>query len=227
VASTGGRPFVNPPYVRQLLLYLEEVDFDAAPRYLGIDPDGMDRVSFEVGWTPEGLNWGRWSDRQLRVAFRLLRRFHDTTAGSPVAEGAEVACHNDFAPPNLVFRDGLPHVIIDWEWAAPGTRRHDLGHAIWQWLNLGFDGPNVAEQTRRLGLVLDAYGLEQRDGIVDDILSRQAEWIEAADTAVKTGSGFAGRSPEYWVQTRSWVVSERRWLLENRPRLETGLTPLL
>jgi hypothetical protein len=223
VASHRGRPFLNPAYVRRLLYFLEEVGFDAAPRYLGIDPDGKDRVSFEVGWTPEGLNWGRWTDQQLRVAFRLLRRFHDTTAGSPVAEGVEVACHNDFAPPNLVFRFGLPHVIIDWEWAAPGTRRQDLGHAIWQWLNLGVDRPDVAEQTRRLRLVLDAYGLEQRDGIVDDILKRQTEWIEVADAAVKTGNDFAGRSPEHWEKTRSWVAREHRWLLENRPSIETGL----
>jgi Phosphotransferase enzyme family len=224
VASDGGRPFLNPAYVRRLLHFLEDVGFDGAPRYLGIDPDGKDRVSFEVGWTPEGLNWGTWTDQQLQVAFRLLRRFHDSTAGSPVAEGAEVACHNDFAPPNLVFRDGPPHVMIDWEWAAPGTRRHDLGHAIWQWLNLDDDGPNVAEQTRRLRLVLDAYGLEKRDGIVDDILKRQAEWIETADTAVKTGNDFAGRSTEHWTQTRSWVARERRWLLENRPPIEAGLT---
>jgi thiamine kinase-like enzyme len=181
-------------------------------------------VSFEVGWTPESLNWGRWTDQQLQVAFRLLRRFHDTTAGSPLAEGAEVACHNDFAPPNLVFRDGLPHVMIDWEWAAPGTRRHDLGHAIWQWLNLGVDGPNVAEQTRRLRIVLDAYGLEKRDGIVDDILKRQAEWIETADAAAKAGNDFAGRSPEHWRQTRNWVAREHGWLLENRPPIDAGLT---
>src|SRR5665213_1715197 len=80
VASTGVRPFLNPAFVRQLLWFLHEVGFNGAPRYLGVDSHGNERVSYAVGWTPDGLNWGRWTDEQLQSAFGLLRQFHDATA---------------------------------------------------------------------------------------------------------------------------------------------------
>jgi thiamine kinase-like enzyme len=179
-------------------------------------------MSYEDGWTPEGLNYGRWSDEQLRAAFKLLRRFHDTTAHTNIADSAEVACHNDFAPPNLVFRDGLPKVMIDWEWAAPGTRRRDLANAIWQWLNLGEDGPSATEQGRRMREVLRAYG-DPGDSIVEDILDRQGEWIRLADAAITAGREYASRSPEHWTQIAAWVRRERAWLIRHRTVIEERL----
>jgi hypothetical protein len=218
-------PGPNPDYVRRLLGFLEEAPFDGAPRFLGIDHDGLDVFTFVEGSTPDGLNWGRWSDEQLVAAFHLLRRFHDATAGSPVADGQEVACHNDFSPPNLVFRDGLPVVIIDWEWAAPGTRRHDLAHATWQWLNLGEDGPPAAEQARRMRLVVATYGLPTLEGIIDNILFRQDEWLRIATRAVTDNREFAGRSPAHWSEVKGWVERERGWLLAHRRAIEAALTP--
>jgi hypothetical protein len=112
--------------------------------------------------------------------------------------------------------------MIDWEWAAPGTRRRDLSHAVWQWLNLGEDGPSPVEQSRRLRVVLEAYG-DSGDHIIDDILDRQADWIRLADGVAATQNEYAGRSPGHWTGVASWVRQERAWLLRYRAVIDKQL----
>jgi aminoglycoside phosphotransferase (APT) family kinase protein len=82
----------------------------------------------------------------LIAAARLTRRYHDATAGSTSAKGAEVVCHNDLSPCNFVFRDGSPIAIIDFDSGALGARSDDLGYALFLWLNLGTDGPPARER---------------------------------------------------------------------------------
>jgi hypothetical protein len=52
----------------------------------------------------------------------LIRCFHEATAGSPLAGGAEIVCHNELGPHNTIFVDGRPVAFIDWDEAAPGSR---------------------------------------------------------------------------------------------------------
>ena len=63
-----------------------------------------------------------WHVSVLDASARMLRAFHDATAGFAregrtwqlaAHEPDEVICHNDFAPYNLVFRRGLPVAAID------------------------------------------------------------------------------------------------------------------
>jgi aminoglycoside phosphotransferase (APT) family kinase protein len=67
----------------------------------------------------------------------LVRQFHDLTAGTLLADGQEVVCHNDLSPKNTVYRDlgrGLrPVAFLDWDLAAPGRRLHDVAHLCWQY----------------------------------------------------------------------------------------------
>ena len=46
----------------------------------------------------------RLSDAQLACAAKLIRRFHDATAGSVLAGPEEVICHGDLGPHNTVLR---------------------------------------------------------------------------------------------------------------------------
>jgi Ser/Thr protein kinase RdoA (MazF antagonist) len=122
VGDTVRRPTgPHSAFVHQLLEHLEAVGFDAAPRLLGTDAHGREVFSFLRGEVPADLDY--FTDEQLADAFRLLRRFHDATAGSSLAAGADIVCHGDISPCNTVFRDGRPVALIDFDAAAP--RRPD------------------------------------------------------------------------------------------------------
>jgi hypothetical protein len=45
------------------------------------------------------------SPESLAGIARLVRQFHDLTAGTPLAGDQEVVCHNDLSPKNTVYRD--------------------------------------------------------------------------------------------------------------------------
>jgi hypothetical protein len=179
-------PGPNPAFVRDLLRYLEVQGFDAAPRFLGVDEWGRDILTFAEGFVAPDLDWRRWQPPQMAAAFGLLRAYHDLTAGSPLAGTAEVVCHNDFTPQNTVFRKGLPAVIIDWEFATPGSRRRDLGHALWQWLNVGPHGPPIDQLATTVNQMLEAYGPVDAFDVVDEIRVRQVEWLSLAGEAARS-----------------------------------------
>ncbi len=143
-------------------------------------------VAGEVGAYP--LPAFMWSDEVLTGAARLLRHLHDATRGYAAPEGTawqftyldptrhEVICHNDVAPYNMVFVDGRPRALIDFDTAGPGPRIWDLAYAAYTFVPLASfvpraDGRTVPyessrhadERARRLRLLQDAYGLPMDD----------------------------------------------------------------
>jgi Phosphotransferase enzyme family len=210
VEQTVRRP-VHPRsgFVHALLVQLEGSGLELAPRFLGIDEEGREILSYLMGTVPPDLQPDH-ADETLAAAARLIRRFHDATAGSALAGAEEVVCHNDLSPCNFVFRDGRPVGLIDFDAAAPGPRRRDLAYALFLWLNLGTDGPDVVEQLRRAGVFLDAYGLEDREGLVEAIMSVQREGIERVRDPVKPGA-------------RRWWEEQLAWVVQHREELEAGL----
>jgi hypothetical protein len=209
-------PPPNAAFVHDLLDHLERHGWEGAPRYLGMDADGREVLSFldgHVAWAPrQPPEVG--SDESLAGVARLVRQLHDLTAGTPLAAAAEVVCHNDLSPKNTVYRDqgcGLrPVAFIDWDIAAPGDRLHDLAHSCWQYLHLGPGTADPAGSARRLRLLCDSYGLEDRSGLVGAILWWQDRcWrgIEAraaaGDPAMRrlrdSGAAAGVRAAHAWV----------------------------
>lgn len=163
-------------YVHALLGWFERQRWGGAPRFLGTDELGREVLSFvdgHVAWEPAQLP-SVGSDACLAQVAVLVREFHDLTAGTPLAAGAEVACHNDLSPKNTVYRNSGPGLVpvafIDWDLAAPGERIHDIAHVCWQYLGLGPGGDDPAVAGRRMRLICDAYGLPDRGSLLQTIL---------------------------------------------------------
>lgn len=169
--------------VQTVLHHLQRAGISGVPQPLGFDELGREVVSYVPGdvWNyppPEVA----WRESTLVATGVLLRRLHDATAGfEPPADArwmlempgdlpAEVVCHNDFAPYNVVFDDGGPVGVIDWETAAPGARVWDVAYAAYRWVPLSRSAPAELQaaraQARRLRIFCDAYGLSAADRAV-------------------------------------------------------------
>jgi hypothetical protein len=206
----------DPGFVRALLGLFEQRGWDEAARFLGTDGRGREVLSYidgHVAWEPEQPP-SVGSDASLTRLAELVREFHDLTAGTPLARGAEVVCHNDLSPKNTVYRDDgadlMPVAFIDWDLAGPGARIDDVAHVCWQYLGLG---PGVSDPVAaggRMRLICDAYGLQDRDSLVDTIVWWQQRcWrgigagAAAGDPAMirllESGAASAIRAAQDWV----------------------------
>jgi hypothetical protein len=204
-------PAPNAALVHRLLAHLEELGFRSAPRFLGFDAQGREVLTFIEGEVPSDCRAIVWEDGQLEAAATLLRRFHDATAGLDIAAEAEVICHNDFGPWNLIWRGGLPVAMIDFDSAAPGARADDLGYAIWKHLNLGLVELPATEQRRRLLVMASAYDVPADEGIVQAIAEAQERMrrlIEKAPQSVERDQALDQNRRE-----RDWLRRNRRVLL--------------
>lgn len=189
---------------RELLEHLHSRGFAASPRFLGIDEQGREILSFLRGEAPSDL--GHFTDPQITAAAVLLRRFHDATADFPVVQeqGAEVICHNDWGPTNTVFEDDVPSAVIDFDTIAPGPRLWDLGYSAWLWLDVGNPDYTADEQLRRLSTFVDAYDFPacSRAETIARMIARQ--------TALATQANAGGAS-----DIAAWASGCAEWTTSN------------
>ncbi len=177
-----------------LLRHLERSGFEGAPGVVGIDGEGREILSYIEGFVPYApdIPGEIWSDEGLESAARMLRAYHDAARtfepppdeewrlcpGAPLS--GEIVCHNDIAPWNTVYRDGIPLAFIDWDFAAPAPAIWDVAYAAWRFVPLYYDGipgserdADAEECARRLRLFCDAYGLEDRRELLGVTQKRQ------------------------------------------------------
>ena len=84
-----------------------------------------------------------------------------------IAERAELVSHRDYYPGNVVFRDGLPVALIDFDLAMPTTRLYDIANALWYWAPLRDPRDRApafadADIPHRVAVFADAYGMTAR-----------------------------------------------------------------
>lgn len=188
------------PTVQRLLAHVRDRGLTEVPEPLGLDAQGREVVSYLPGDVPgwPAPDW-LWSGDVLQEAGRLLRRFHDATAGFatsgarwrlPATEPAEVICHNDAAPYNMVFRAGRLTGLIDLDTAAPGPRVRDLAYLAYRIAPLSGDafagvgyGVGHLDPMTRLDALTSAYGFAfTRAEVLDAMVGRLhdlAAWTEA------------------------------------------------
>ncbi|HEY7225086.1 MAG TPA: phosphotransferase [Micromonosporaceae bacterium] len=217
----------NADFVRDLLGHLQARGWSGAPRDLGLDERGRQILTFiegHVAWAPaQPASIG--SDQCLAAVARLVRQFHDLTAGTAITDGQEVVCHNDLSPKNTVYRDlgeGFrPVAFIDWDIAAPGPRMHDVAHVCWQYLGLGRQLCDATEAARLVRLIADEYGLADRDGLVEAILWWQDRCWRGIEAAAHAGEPAMVRLEALGVVSE--VQADFQWTARHRAVLERAV----
>jgi hypothetical protein len=157
VGDTVRRP-VSSTRAHEVLRHLEAIGFEHAPRFLGIDEQGREVLTFAPGvmmWP--GARHLLGTDETIERAGRIVRRLHDAIPG---------LVHGDLGAWNLIV-DGDRWTIIDWDEVAEDDRSKELAQCVLSFCDL-WDGvcPPPPEAARRLRRFGDAYGLDDA-GLVE------------------------------------------------------------
>jgi hypothetical protein len=195
------------PAVHALLRHLEDIGFPYSPRVLGIDQEGREILTYLDGESgPQ--SWANVVDDAGLMTFaRLLRHYHDAVAGfrppdqlrwftaETGARDDELICHGDFGPWNVVWGGERPVGILDWDYARPANRLHDVAYALeyvapfrddaecLRWLRY----PEPPDRRHRLELFAATYGLTSTSGLVDAVIDVQRDGIEQVSRLADAG----------------------------------------
>ncbi|HEY1737505.1 MAG TPA: phosphotransferase, partial [Acidimicrobiia bacterium] len=223
----------NGPTIHRFLRHLASTGLDIAPEPLAWEPGGRERLRFILGDVPipPYPAWAQ-SDETLASMAVLMRALHDGSrtfvrdeadvwsgewaAGSE--HGDSVICHNDVCLENVVFRSGVAVALLDFEFAAPGSRNWDL--ACFARMCVPIDdevnrerlGWHVRELPARLRLIADAYGCvaDERRAIAAGLepgLAAAEAWVRARVEAGDPGvvrMWEASGGPVRFDRRRAW-----------------------
>ncbi|MCL3861783.1 aminoglycoside phosphotransferase family protein [Actinotalea sp. K2] len=240
------RPFTAT--IQSYLGHLHEHGFDAAPLPLGVDDRGREVLSYVPGHVPlDPLPDDTTTDEVLVALVRLVRRLHDAAQSwvppsdavfggipgrsasplEPLFDRPELVAHQDYCPGNVVFREGLPAALIDFDLARPTTRVADLVNLLHWWAPLQHPvdrAPALAEVdvAARVRVAVDAYGLtpDQRAQVVPVAVARARNSVHTMRAAAEADPVFRA----WWESgTAEKVTRTRDWVTAQSPRLAATL----
>lgn len=204
VGNTVHRPVkANAAFVHDLLLFLEDQDFPGAPRFLGIDGQGREILSYLEGeiWPDSGSGL---SDDLLVQAARTIRRYHDVTADSPLAQGHEIVAHHELGPHNTIFHKEHLVGFIDWDDAAPGTRLRDLANAVYHYVDVShWANQETSAYARRIRLMCAAYGWNDPIALINDFEADLQQALRNHEQAGRTGAIKIFAKEVGWMRQRA------------------------
>jgi hypothetical protein len=226
------------PTVHALLRFLEREGFDA-PRVIGMDGKGREVLEYIEGeahaGNPVPLPDSAFREDHMVAAARLLRRYHDVVAGfRPPLDAKwrlvgpqphDLICHNDWSPWNALYRDGRFALTLDWDLAGPGPRLWDIANAAYSWTPLISGAtamPDLAERARRLRVFCDAYGLEDRSGLIAGMRARLIYVAKFIDEQARLGDPGMIRLVG-WHTPQLMFVNDVGYLDEHRAVLDRAL----
>lgn len=227
----------STPAIHALLHHVRAHGFTGAPRVVGVDPDGRERLAWIDGEVPLPP-FPTWSitDRAVVTITTLLRRFHDATVGfsappdavwsdelaDPTPGDQPVLCHNDVCPENVVFSEGIAVALLDFDFAAPGRREWDVATMARMCIpvetaeDAARTGRGTLNPVRRLRVVADAYGLDEagRHTLLDALAVQFAQGGDFVRRRVEAGEPAfvamweAMGGQERYDRRRAWFDAE-------------------
>ena len=234
--------------VHAFLRHLHDAGFTDVPEPLGWDEQGREVLSFVEGDVPDNpLPAAATGVDVLEALGRLIRRLHDAAEGwvpppdarfgaipgvppagvLPLFDTPELVSHQDYAPGNVVFRDGLPAALIDFDLARPTTRVADAVNAVHWWGPLSHPADRApslvgADVAARVRAFADAYGMTpgQRAQLVP-IAVRRAHNVPLTMRAAAEVDPVFRRWWDAGLEAR--LRRSQEWLAAEAPRLESAL----
>ncbi len=225
--------------VHAFLAHLEASGFDGAPRFLGIDDEEREVLSFlpgDVAIHPYPAWVG--ADDLLDSVAVLQRRCHEAArtfrppddavwidAPLPGDARGSVVCHTDICVENVVVRSGRAVALIDFDYARPVDPLFDIAVAARHWVPMR--DPADLDQARR---ELDSVERFRRFGSAHRLTREErsrtiALLVEFLDLALDRMRRRAeGGHPGFTaIWADGYAGANRRaraWVLGNRRRLE-------
>jgi hypothetical protein len=219
------------PAIHGLLRHLADVGFTGAPRFLGVDEQGREVLSYVPGTaiTPPYPAWALTDEALVSVA-HLVRDYHRAVSTfdqspyvwpvpPPPPFAGELISHNDLNLDNIVFRDGRAVSLIDFDLASPGCRVWDVAGAARLWAPLRpdryIDDARRGWAMSRFRVFVDSYGLTDVDRVrlVSAVLENH-EWSYDI-VGVAAANGHAAFS-DYWAGgAMERAHTTRQWYLDN------------
>jgi len=224
--------------VHRLLNHLQQSGFVGSPQVLAVEGQ-YERLTLLAGDTYEDAGSGAVATKSALVsAAQLLRKLHDCSASflqhQPVADQhwllpaqqpAEVICHGDYAPYNVVLKGDQVVGVFDFDAAHPGPRLWDLAYAVYCWAPLK-SLPNLGvaekeESLERAWRFLDAYGLPavQRASLVEMMILRLQALVgfmreQAAGGDEKFGADISAGHLDIYLADIDYLECHAVWLTE-------------
>lgn len=240
------RPFTAT--VQAYLAHVRSRGFRECPEPLGYDAHGREILSFVAGDVPgEPLPAEATTVDALEALGALIRRLHDAADGwSPPADAAwgrtpgvrsagvvplfdqaELVSHMDYCPGNVVFADGRPVALIDFDLARPTTRVADIANALYWWAPLVDPEDRAPSLVRahipgRVRAFADAYGMtaDQRARVVPLANRMVANFALTSQAAAEVDPVFR----RWWDEgLRDKLPRAQHWLARQSAALEAAL----
>jgi aminoglycoside phosphotransferase (APT) family kinase protein len=232
--------------VQAYLGHLRDAGFTGAPVPLGVDGRGREVLSFVAGQVHRHPLPAQAAGQEVLAALaRLIRALHEASAGwepppgavwggTPTDEGrvterAELVSHRDYATGNVVFRDGLPAALIDFDLAKPTTRLYDIANALWYWAPFKWGDPRDrapaladADIPHRVAVFADAYGMtaRQRVELAPLAVDMAHRYYEGSRASAKLDPVFR----RHWEDGGKDVLARAEaWLRETEPAITARL----